>query len=216
MNRDEKIVIASTSDTIIDYVINNLEKIGAVSKIYRAHDQVNLNHHLNVYSPQFLLIENCFWHSATPLELTNLINKYSCLKVYVFEVAEYMDNLIRRTLRVGIDGYLSIRKGQTRFRNELKLALRGKLVVPPEIGDGSYDYIAEIDENLTERDLELITLICQEMDNKEIGKTLKIKVQSVKNRRSKMYAKVNVKNCIGLVKYLFRKKMLDVNDFMAL
>ena len=215
MNSEGKIIIASTSDSIIDYVCNRLDEIGAKNEIYRASDGSILCDCLINNSPRILLIENSFWHSATPLELMLLTSRFNTLRIYVFEVADYANSYVKRTMRVGVDGYLTVRKGRTRFRNELKEVLRGNMVVPPEIAYDCFDYFSGIDDHFTKRDFALISLICQELDNKEIGKILKLKVQSVKNRRSKMYAKVNAKNSVGLLKYLFRNRLLDINEFLS-
>ena len=215
MNSGDNIVIASTSEALIGYIQKRLEEIGANNTVYKALDEKTLHKCLTHNSPRFLFIENSFWHSATPLELLGLTNKYTSVRVYVFEVADFTENFVKRIVRVGIDGYLSIRKGQPRFRQELKEALNGKFVMPPEIENSGIDFLPETAEEFTVRDMEFISLICEEKDNEEIGKILKIKLQSVKNRRSKMYAKINVRNCVGLLKYLFRKRIIDLNEFLA-
>jgi len=120
-----------------------------------------------------------------------------------------------RIIRAGIYGFLNIRNGRAIFREELKQALCGKTVIPPELEDNERDFLREPDENLTNRDMELIDLILEEMDNKEIAEALNRGDSTVRNRRSDIYAKVNVKSTIGLLKYLFRRKVITFNDFVA-
>jgi len=215
MNNGEKIVIASTSDAFIDYVEKRLEELGERSKIYKAQDENALNECLKINLPQILLIENSFWHNATPLKLLDLINRFGKLRIYVFEVADYTKKFIKRLIRVGINGYLTVRNGRGEFRNELNEALSGKAVIPNEIKADNLDFIPESSEQLTIRDMQIIDLLCEEMDNKEIGETLHIKEQSVKNQKSKIYKKFNVKNTVGLLKCLLRKNIIDVSDFLA-
>ena len=211
----EKIVIASSSDALINYVCKRLEEIGAQNKIYRALNESALHECLKRHCPRFLFIEDSFWHSATPLEMQNLVSRYRSLRIYAFCVGDCTVNFKTRVVRVGIDGFLNMRKGRVSFRQELKEALDGKLVIPPEIEGGDFDFLPESNNDLSDRDMEVVSLICEEMENKEIGETLNIKEQSVKNRRSKIYAKANVRNTVGLLKYLFRKRIVDFNDFLT-
>ena len=214
MNGEEKIVIASTSDTVIDYVSRRLGETGARNEIIRALSEEKLRECLKLHSPRFLFIEACFWHSATPCELLDLIDRYDRVRIYVFGFEEYTEKFLQRILRVGTDGFLAIRRGPEIFKSELRKALEGKLVIPLEIEDVGIDYLPETNVRLTHRDMQVIDLICDEMDNKTIADTLGLDIQTVRNRRSNIYAKINVTNTVGLLKFVFRKNIKDFNEFV--
>lgn len=215
MNSGETIVIASTSDGIIDYVCQRLGEIGTCGKIYRAASADALRECLTAQCPRLLLIEGCFWHNATPDEILNLVGRYGGMRIYAFGIADYRKEYIRRLIRTGIEGYINVRKGRSIFREELKMALSGKVVIPPEFENEEPDCLPKINYRLTNNDMKLISLIIEENDNKGIARALNLADQTVRNRRAYLYAKMNVYNTIGLLKLLFRMGILTINDFLS-
>ena len=59
----------------------------------------------------------------------------------------------------------------------------------------------------SERELEIIRLICQELTNKEIADQLFLSIRTVEGYRLKIQEKMNVKNSIGLVIYAIRNNL---------
>lgn len=53
----------------------------------------------------------------------------------------------------------------------------------------------------TEKELEIIQLICQECTNKEVGEKLYLSVRTIEGYRLKILEKMGVKNSVGLVVY---------------
>lgn len=56
-------------------------------------------------------------------------------------------------------------------------------------------------DGLTERELDIIRLICQELTNKEIASSLHIDVRSVETHRENIMKKLGLKNGIGIAVY---------------
>jgi two-component system, NarL family, response regulator DegU len=56
---------------------------------------------------------------------------------------------------------------------------------------------------LTEREKEILLLICQELTMKEIGQRLFLSENTVRNHRVNIMEKVGVNNIVGLVKYAY-------------
>ncbi len=59
----------------------------------------------------------------------------------------------------------------------------------------------------SDRELEIIRLICQELTNKEIADRLFLSIRTVEGYRLKIQEKMNVKNSIGLVIYAIRNNV---------
>ncbi|RYZ31412.1 MAG: response regulator transcription factor [Sphingobacteriales bacterium] len=59
----------------------------------------------------------------------------------------------------------------------------------------------------TDRELEIIRLICQELTNKEIADQLFLSIRTVEGYRLKIQEKMDVKNSIGLVIYAIRNNL---------
>jgi two-component system, NarL family, response regulator DegU len=56
---------------------------------------------------------------------------------------------------------------------------------------------------LSDREKEIVMLVCQEMTIKEIGQKLALSEHTVRNHRSNIMEKVGVSNMVGLVKYAY-------------
>ena len=61
---------------------------------------------------------------------------------------------------------------------------------------------------MTERELEVITLISLEYTGKEISDKLFISTNTVETHRKNIIKKIKVKNTIGLVKYAIKNKLI--------
>jgi two-component system, NarL family, response regulator NreC len=62
--------------------------------------------------------------------------------------------------------------------------------------------------NLTERELEVIKLLCAEYSTKEIANQLNINVRSVETHRENIMRKLNVKNAVGIAVYAVMNKLV--------
>jgi len=61
---------------------------------------------------------------------------------------------------------------------------------------------------LSEREREILHLICMELTIREIGIRLSLSENTVRNHRVKMMAKLGVRNTVGLVKYAFQSGLV--------
>ena len=64
----------------------------------------------------------------------------------------------------------------------------------------------------TERELEIVRLICQELSNKEIAERLHLSVRTVEGYRDKIQDKMNVRNAAGIVIYAIRNGIYNIHD----
>ena len=209
------ILIASTSQAIIEDVLKAIKEIGIQNKTFTALTHDELQNKLNNYKPTFLLIEGTFYRDETPQEMRHILKKYRRLQAVAFGFYEYTDKFLKMFFRAGVQGYLDMRKGHDSFKTELKHSLDGNKLIPPQCKTISYKYYLPDTTKLTNRDMEIIHLMLKGLDNNKIAVTLDIKLQSVKNRRDTIYHKLQVTNIVGLIKQLLRKGLIDLNDFMA-
>lgn len=63
--------------------------------------------------------------------------------------------------------------------------------------------------DLTERETEVLTLICQELTIKEIGDRLSISESTARNHRVNIMDKIGVKNVVGLVKFAYEIGLIE-------
>ena len=213
-NRDT-ILIASTSRAIIVNIQNRLGEIRAGDNVISVLNSGELLECLEHNNPKYLLIEGSFIRDGTPEEILRIIKRFSSLRVYVFSYHENTDIFLKSLFRAGIEGYLDLRKGKGALRDELRLVLSGKMLVPPQFKGMSFDSLDSDNAEMTDRDMEVIHLIFEGLSNKEIGEVLHIKEQSVKNHRESIYHKLHTRGAIGILKQIFRKGVMSMEDFLA-
>jgi DNA-binding NarL/FixJ family response regulator len=63
-------------------------------------------------------------------------------------------------------------------------------------------------QNLTERESEILKLVCFELTMKEIAERLSISENTTRNHRANIMDKLGVKNTVGLIKYAYETGML--------
>lgn len=64
----------------------------------------------------------------------------------------------------------------------------------------------------TEREKEIICLICESLSNKEIGEKLFLSTRTIEGHRLRIMEKMDVKNTVGLVVYAIKKKIFSVGN----
>lgn len=85
------------------------------------------------------------------------------------------------------------------YHNDLVASVLRKNVNEKKAGQRPNFQTAE----LTEREKEILLLICQELTMKEIGQRLFLSENTVRNHRVNIMEKVGVNNIVGLVKYAY-------------
>jgi DNA-binding NarL/FixJ family response regulator len=66
-------------------------------------------------------------------------------------------------------------------------------------------------DELSERELEVLYQICKGLSNQEIAETLHISKRTVDKHRENMLAKTNSKNTVGLVMFAIKNNIVDVD-----
>ncbi|MCZ8353836.1 MAG: response regulator transcription factor [Cyclobacteriaceae bacterium] len=89
------------------------------------------------------------------------------------------------------------------YHNEIVSSILKKQKVFP---DNNFYFRKEV--SLTDREVEIIKLICQEYSTKEIGTRLSISERTVENHRAKVMEKIEVKNVVGIVRYAYEHNII--------
>jgi DNA-binding NarL/FixJ family response regulator len=94
----------------------------------------------------------------------------------------------------------TVAEGENYFSNEI---LR-KII----FNKGSRKNIPSV--NFTERETEIIMLICQCFNNDEIAEKLYLSAETVKKHRNNIFEKIGCKNVAGLVIFAIKNNIVDI------
>lgn len=125
---------------------------------------------------------------------------------------------IHKLLKYDIQGYLLKNTNITELTKALETVGEGNKYFSKEINilDTNQDFRntvtiedKKVDEILSKREIEVLTLICKEYSNSEIAKKLFLSVSTVETHRKNLIAKLGVNNTVGLVKFALKNKLIE-------
>lgn len=143
------------------------------------------------------------------IEATKHIKKdFSSVKV--ISLTQHSERgMVKQLLECGSDGYLlkniaqdelaaAIRKvvaGERVFSEEVSMSLAGKAVEKNAQG---------VEVELTEREIEILTLIAEGFSSKQIGEKLFISPRTVDTHRTNLMNKLDIHNIAGLIRFALK------------
>lgn len=124
---------------------------------------------------------------------------------------------IREAIKAGVSGYILKKSGREELEKALHLVMTGKKYYSEDVieelgsnfGDDLNNALPETIEHLTQREIEVLTLIAQEKKSSEIAEMLFISLPTVESHRSSLMRKLGVKSSIGMVKFAFKHGLVD-------
>ena len=107
---------------------------------------------------------------------------------------------VSEAFRVGVRGYVSKRAAAAELLTAIKQVLDGRTYVTPlvssETPGGSKD-----GKRLTLRQLEILRLVAEGYQNKEVAQLLKISVKTVEFHKTRIMSELNIHTPAGLTRY---------------
>lgn len=152
------------------------------------------------------------------MEATKIIRKkYSQIKIIVVSMYDD-DKFIIHLMEIGANGYLlknaepdeirksvySVYENGYYFNDVVNKALLKKLVVKANFKPTFNDNI-----DFTERELQVLKLICAEKTAAEIGKEIFLSPRSVEGIRQRLIEKIGVRNTAGVVMFAVKNGLAD-------
>lgn len=151
------------------------------------------------------------------IEATRLIKEeFPDIKVLALTMLHEEEH-IRRMIEAGASGYILKSSGTEEMRKAIETVLKGEnyfsedakqSVMQDLVGSGGKKRSGD-PTDLTDRELEVLELICREYTNPEIAEELYISVRTVDAHRRNLLQKTGARNTAGLVRYAMEHKLFD-------
>ncbi|RVU00154.1 response regulator transcription factor [Mucilaginibacter limnophilus] len=153
------------------------------------------------------------------IELNDILHKqYPNIKVMVLSVHMH-ERLITQMIDAGAVGYLA----KNCDMHELIMSIRSVYiagfyfnisVLQAIQNSGRHKFSANktinnLPVNLTDRELQLLKLICKEYSNAEIAKELYLSVRTVEGHRNNLIQKIGCRNTAGIVLFAVKHKLFN-------
>lgn len=198
---------------ILISTIPNYEVVGTYSNGKELLNSLKTHENIDIVMSDFNMPE------MNGIELTYQIRQnYPNIKVLLLTVSEEAKN-IQEAFKAGVSGYVMKKAGKAEFELALKTIASGKKYYSESVvfellnrdknmADLIYETIEEKLHNLSEREIEIITLIAQELSTNQIAEKLFISPATVETHRHNILKKLGIKNSIGLVKFAMKNGLV--------
>jgi len=207
-----KIILADDHNLFIQGLKSMLNQIDGLEVVAEAKDGEELLRKLRLYHAD-LVISDVHMPEMNGLEaVVHIKAQFPSTKILMLTMQEEL-SYVKRLFDLGVNGYLlknasreelesaikKIAQGGSYFSSDLMASLMG----------GSKTNKTEENVQLTRREKEILSLICQELSNPAIAEKLFISQETVNSHRKNLLRKLNVKNTAGMVKYAMGKGLIE-------
>ncbi len=147
------------------------------------------------------------------LELAIILReKYPHIKIVILSM-QLDDDVVLKLIKAGINGYLLKDSDKEEFLNCIEAVKQGDIYFSNKVNrilQKSFTTKKQPKPQLSIREQEFLTLLCQELSYKEIADKLKVSVRTVDGYRDQLFYKLNINNKIGLVLYAIRNNLVEI------
>ena len=194
----KKVVIVDDHQSMIDSLSLALHQSNKYVVVGSLKNADNAMLYCAKLQPDLVLMDVCTEKGASGLEATKLIrNKYPRIKVIVmsgFDEITYAP----RAKEAGANAFIFKSKSLDYFIHIADRVLEGEEYFP----ESKVVITQQGEAPLTEREMEVLRLICRHMTNKEIADELFISEHTVKYHKSNMLSKTGFEKSVDLAFYM--------------
>lgn len=125
------------------------------------------------------------------------------------------EEYLREALRAGAAGYVLKKAAAQELVGAIHAVLRGESYLDPALTRTLIsDYVRQVErsdetpDSLTDRELEVLTLVAEGMTNRQIALKLNISIKTVQTHRANLMDKLNLHDRTELVRYAIRRGLI--------
>ncbi len=189
---------------------------------YMAHDGATAKSLALKYSPQMIIVDNFLPDTTGDILIRDLKHKHPAAKILVYSFT-YSADVIVKMLQAGANGYVIKKDDDQEFVKAVHLLLQNKEYFSPEarahiinrFSGTEDDYsvkhmIANI--KFSGKEIEMIRLLCKQMNTKEISTSIGLSERTVEQYRSNIARRIGAKNLAGVIKFALQNGVIQLDD----
>lgn len=142
-----------------------------------------------------------------------------CPGLKIIALSSYGDDLYYyKMVKAGVSGFVQKKSGKDELEKAIRSVLDGDNYFPPQmlqkiiikLGQSGPDSLSNPELNLSKREKEILTLICQGYSNNEISEMLFISPKTVDNHRTNLLSKTSSRNSASLVMFALKHNLIEL------
>lgn len=190
-----------------------LKDLQAYEIIYEANDGNELLERIaGKIKPDIVLLD-IKMPNKDGFEVVEFLKKhYPEIKIIVLSM--FSDEVtVMKMIKLGVEGYILKDANQQEFIEALVSVANNEVFYSKSINkviQKSFLKKPSIDIQLNDKEIEFLTLLCQQLSNKEIAEKMFLSVRTIDGYRDQLFEKLEVKSRVGLVLYAIKNKIVAV------
>lgn len=202
-----KIMIADDHDLVRAGFRALLEKVGLVREISEAGNGLEAIQKAKLFQPDIILMDISM-PELNGLETTEIIHK-QFPEINIIILSMYAEeDYVHKALEVGSRGYLLKDASSEELEEAIQIVSKGNVYLCPRLGELTE---TKTNQDLTIRQREILQLIAEGKNAKEIGRILNISSKTVDAHRYNIMARLNINDLASLVRYAIRIGLIQEN-----
>lgn len=199
-----KIFIADDHQLLIDGLTSFFKELDGFEVIGHANDGLVLLQEIATKVPDIILLDLNMPKMDGMATLKNIKANYPNIKVII--ISNYhQSQLIKETKALGANGYVLKNGSKSDLLSAIETVNSGKMYFPEEEEKTNNNSVFADEfmkkHQLTKREVEIIRLVCQELNSKEIAEKLFIAEFTVNTHRRNILSKLGMKNTPALINF---------------
>ncbi|MEO1053202.1 MAG: response regulator transcription factor [Bacteroidota bacterium] len=149
----------------------------------------------------------------------HILNRYPDVKIIVLSMHK-SERVVFEMIQMGVHSYLVKNADPEEVKKAIDAVLANDFYYNDLMADvmrkasmgkiSNDNPLEQKGGTLTEREIEILKMICCEMTMKEISHRLSLSEKTIHNHRSNMMEKTGARNTVGLVRYAFENKLVYI------
>jgi DNA-binding NarL/FixJ family response regulator len=192
-----------------------LEKLPGIEVVGEADNGRQALELISTQGPNLVLLDISMTQLGGLEALPRIVKDFPAVKVLILS-AHANEEYVLRALRSGAAGYMVKEAAAEELELAIKAVVQGKTYLSPLVSRTvveSYLHRSAGEEGpveqLTARQREVLQLIAEGKNTKEIAGTLDISIKTVEAHRLQLMARLNIHDVPGLVRYAIRSGLVS-------
>lgn len=194
-NMNKVLAVAETSYIIRKGLVYVLSQLPIVSKVVELKELEDINYQLSILKPDALLINPMLLGHSVKSDVRQHLNLEKNIPIMAL-----VYNLIDERFYQSYDALIRINDSESKIEEVLSTALNKDVLKKPE------------QEELSDREKEILISIVKGMSNKEIAEFHNISIHTVITHRRNIGRKLEIHSVSGLTIYAILNKLVDIKD----
>ncbi|WP_109299928.1 response regulator transcription factor [Aquimarina sp. AU474] len=209
------LIIVDDHKMFLDGLLSILHSEKDYNILFTAKDGKHIVKYLDINPDEKidLIITDISMPEIDGITLNKVIKKQNRnIKTLVLSMHKDAD-MIDKLIEYEVDGYVPKNAEKEELLKAIKTILKGEKYFSKEIKDiyleNKLSKKKEQEIKLTQREIDVISLIAQEFTTQEIADKLFLSKHTIESYRKNLIAKLNVRNLAGLTKYALKMKYIE-------